>query len=393
MLAHFRSGDYRIQWEVTMNRIVYIGIDVHSTNFTFCSLEPNFRGEDKIFGVAQTAPGYRSVLKYIEQIRKALPYDADIVCGYEAGCFGYALQRQLSERSIRCQILAPTTMYSEKGQRRKTDRRDAKMIAENLANGTFSPVYVPTREDEEVKDYIRMRDDHRKALKKIKQQINAFCLRHGHRYPGKSKWTVAHTKWLKGLELDHLDRETLDEYYQSYEYHVDRIEGFDRRIEELASKEAYAEQVKKLRCFLGIETVTAVALIVESGDFKRFRKGNIYAAYLGLVPGENSSGDNYRQGGMTKAGNKHLRRLLTEASQSICKGTIGHKSKALKARQRGNAPEVIAYADRANERLRRKYYRMVNRGKDRNTAVAAVSRELACFVWGMMTGNTQAALG
>ena len=375
-----------------MNRIVYVGIDVHSTNFTFCSIEPVFGGEDKVFGIAQMAPGYQSVLKYIGQIKKNLPYDVDVICGYEAGCFGYTLERQLFSRGIRCLILAPTTMRSEKGQRQKTDRRDAKMIAENLANGTFSPVYVPTREDEQVKDYIRMRDDHRKALKKIKQQINAFCLRHGHHYPGKSKWTIAHVKWLKGLELDTLDREILNEYYQTYEYHVDRIEQFDRRIEEMASEEAYAEKVKKLRCFLGIETVTAVALVVETGDFSRFRKGNIYAAYLGLVPGENSSGDNYQQRGVTKAGNKHLRSLLTEAAQSICKGAIGHKSKALKARQRGNDAEVIAYADRANERLRRKYYRMIQRGKTRNTAVAAVSRELACFIWGMMTDNTQGVL-
>lgn len=375
-----------------MNRIVYVGIDVHSTNFTFCSLEPVFGGEDKIFGIAQMAPGYRNVLKYMEQIKKDLPYDIDIVCGYEAGCFGYTLERQLASRGIKCQILAPTTMHSEKGQRQKTDRRDAKMIAQNLANGTFHPVYVPTREDEQVKDYIRMRDDHRKALKKVKQQINAFCLRHGHHFPGKSKWTIAHVKWLKGLDLDSLDREILNEYYQTYEYHVDRIEQFDKRIKELASAEAYAEKVKKLRCFLGIETVTAVALIVETGDFDRFPKGNIYAAYLGLIPGERSSGDNYRQGGVTKAGNKHLRSLLTEAAQSICKGTIGHKSKALKMRQRDNEPATIAYADRANERLRRKYYRMIHRGKKRNTAVAAISRELACFIWGMMTGNTGEAL-
>lgn len=138
--------------------------------------------------------------------------------------------------------------------------------------------------------------------------------------------------------------------------------------------------------------MTAVALIVESGDFDRFRKGNIYAAYLGLIPGERSSGDDLRQGGATKAGNKHLRSLLTEAAQSVCKGAIGHKSKALKARQRDNDPATIAYADRANERLRRKYYRMIHRGKKRNTAVAAVSRELACFIWGMMTGNTGEAL-
>ncbi len=370
-----------------MNRIIYVGIDVHSVNFTFCALEPNFGGEDKIFAVTQTAPGCQSVVKYIERLKKELLYDADFICGYEAGCFGYTLQRQLSAKKIKCIILAPSTMSAEKGKRRKTDRRDAKMIAQNLAYGTYSPVYVTTRDDEQVKEYIRMRDDHKAAHKKIKQQINAFCLRHGHRYPGKSNWTIAHLKWLQGLELDVLDREILNEYLQSFGYQSDRIEQFDKRIEKLASQDAYAEKVRRLRCLLGVETATAIAVIVETGDFKRFAKGNLYAAYLGLVPGEDSSGDDINKQGISKAGNTHLRKLLTEASQKICQGRIGHKSKALKARQKGNEAYVITYADKANERLRRKYYRMIQRGKKRNVAVTAISRELACFIWGMMTEN------
>jgi transposase len=147
--------------------------------------------------------------------------------------------------------------------------------------------------------------------------------------------------------------------------------------------------VKKLECFLGIKTHTALSLIVETGDFARFNKGNVYAAYLGLAPGEHSSSDDMNRLGITKAGNSHLRRLLIEASGGICKGVIGQKSKALKARQSGNTAEVIAYADKANVRLRRKYYKLIHRGKKRNIAVAAVARELACFVWGMMTNDIQ----
>ena len=161
----------------------------------------------------------------------------------------------------------------------------------------------------------------------------------------------------------------------------------DKRIEELASGERYAEKVKKLGCFLGVKTPTALATIVESGDFKRFKKGNVYAAYIGLTPSEHSSGDSVVRGGISKAGNTHLRRLFVEAAQSICKGEIGHKSKALSARQTGNESEVIAYADKANERMRRKYYRMMAHGKTRNVAVTAIARELACFIWGMMTGD------
>ena len=149
----------------------------------------------------------------------------------------------------------------------------------------------------------------------------------------------------------------------------------------------YVEKVKALRCFVGIETHTALSLVVETGDFQRFAKGNIYAAYLGLAPGEHSSSTDIKHLGITKAGNSHLRRLLTEAAGGICKGVIGHKSKALRARQEGNSAEIIAYADKANVRLRSRYYHYIRRGKKRNVAVAAVARELACFIWGMMTGN------
>ena len=238
----------------------------------------------------------------------------------------------------------------------------------------------------EVKEYLRMRDDHKKALKKIKQQIGMFCMRHGYYYEG-TKWTIAHLKWIKKLELSPIYQETLDEYLTSYEEQTAKIERFDARIEEIASQAEYAEKIKKLGCFLGLKTHTALSLIVETGDFRRFAKGNVYAAYLGLTPGEHSSAVKVNRLGITKAGNSHLRLLLVEAASGICKGAIGHKSKALKQRQQGNSGEVIAYADKANARLRSKYYRLIRHGKKRNVAVAAVARELACFVWGMMTDN------
>ena len=134
-------------------------------------------------------------------------------------------------------------------------------------------------------------------------------------------------------------------------------------------------------------------MIVETGDFKRFAKGNTYAAFLGLAPGEHSSSTNVNRLGISKAGNSHLRCLLIEAAKGICKGAIGHKSKELRSRQKGQAAEVIAYADKANTRLRSKYYRMIRHGKKKNVAVAAVARELACFIWGMMTGNISIGSG
>ena len=371
-----------------MKRILRIGMDVHSTNYTLCAMEPVLGEDDRIFANVQVTPDYKNILLFIENLKMKLGLnnEYDIVCGYEAGCLGYSLYNQLTDAGVKCVILAPTTMLTPQGNRVKTDARDALMIAQCLSYGGYRAVYIPTEEDDSVKEYLRMRDDHKLALKKIKQQINAFCLRHGHHYTG-TKWTIAHWKWLKKLEVSEMYRETLDEYMASYEEQTAKIERFDTRIEEIASQERYQEKVKKLTCFLGIKTHTALSLIVETGDFERFAKGNTYAAFLGLAPGENSSGEHINRTGITKAGNSHLRVLLIEAAGGICKGMIGHKSKDLRARQNGNTAEVIAYADKANTRLRSRYYRLIRHGKKRNVAVAAIARELACFVWGMMTDN------
>lgn len=371
-----------------MNRIIKIGMDVHSTNYTLCAMEPTIGSEDRIYGEIQVAPDYKEIIAFIGSLKLKLGFNDDysIECGYEAECLDYTLYHQLTHAGIKCVILAPTTMLSPQGTRIKTDKRDAHLIAQCLCYGGYHPVYIPTGEDDSVKEYVRMRDDHKLALKKLKQQINAFALRHDHKYDG-TKWTAKHITWLKKLELDSMYRETLDEYMASCEEQAAKIERYDKRIEEIANEARYKEKTGELGCFLGIKTHSSLSLIVETGDFKRFAKGNTYAAFLGLAPGEHSSSASINRLGISKAGNTHLRMLLIEAAKGICKGTIGHKSKELRFRQSGQSAEVIAYADKANTRLRSKYYKMIRHGKKKNVAVAAVARELACFIWGMMTGN------
>ena len=367
---------------------VYVGMDVHKESFTLCSFTIE---EDKASHIQKIKPDYRQVLKYLEFLRTVYGRDAEFVCGYEAGCLGFSLYRQLTAYHVDCVILAPTTMLVQRGKKWiKTDKRDAAMIGRCLAQNNYSPVHVPTVQDEETKEYIRMRADHKLALKKVKQQILAFCLRHNYRFEeGRKNWTQTHIKWLKSLKPEGLYREILEEYLLTFDYLTNKLERLDKRIEELASGETYQENVKKLTCFLGVKTQTALSVIVEVGDFQRFAAPDKFAAYLGLVPGENSSGDDQKRLGITKAGNTHVRRLLVEAAQSFGRGAVGHKSKELKKRQEGNTPQVIAYADKANERLRRRYYKMVlGNGKRSNVAKTAVARELACFIWGMMTGHT-----
>jgi len=369
-----------------MNSILYVGMDVHKESYTVCSY--SFE-HDEVEYQQKLPPDYKMVLKYLEQLRKRAGENVEFVCGYEAGCLGYTLYHQLSSHGVNCVILAPTTMGITNTARIKNDKRDAGNIARCLAFHTYSEVYVPTVEDESVKEYVRMRDNQKKALKIIKQQILALVLRQGYRFElGKNYWTQKHLIWLRALDMGGISQEALREYLITYDYLTDKIERLDARIEELASAERYQESVKKLSCLIGVKTHTALSVLVEIGDFNRFAKADRLAGYLGLVPGEDSSGNRQRHTGITKAGNNHVRRLLVEAAQSYTRGAVGHKSLALKKRQAGNPPEVIAYADKANERLRRKFYRMVLKNKSqRNVAATAIARELACFMWGMMTDH------
>jgi len=374
--------------EATMNSIVYIGMDVHKESFTVCCYTFD---ADKIQYQQKMEPDYKLVLKYIEQIRKHFPKDAEYVCGYEAGCIGYTLYHQLTDHGVKCIILAPTTMAITNTNRVKTDRKDTGNIARCLAFHTYSEVHVPTDEDNAVKEYIRMRDDQKKMLKSTKQQILALVLRQGHRFEGgRSYWTARHVKWLKSLDLGGVLQETLGEYLITYEYLTEKVARLDLRIEELACDERYKEKVGKLSCLIGIKTHTALTAVVEVGDFERFAKAEKFASFLGLVPREDSSGDSQNRYGITKAGNSHLRRLLVEAAQGYTRGAVGHKSVALKQRQQGNNPHVIAYANKANERLRRRFYKMtLKNGVNRNKATTAIARELACFIWGMMTNRVE----
>ena len=366
---------------------VYVGMDVHKETFSLCC----YTNEKEIAEYPQKVEAhYSKVINYIEAMRFHYGDDVLFICGYEAGCLGFTLYHELTAHNVKCVILAPTTMLQQRGKKKvKTDKRDAALIARCLAHHDYSPVHVPTEKDEQVKEFIRMRDDHRLALKKVKQQILSFCLRHGYHYDGtKNNWTQTHINWLRSLKPAGLYQEILEEYLLSYDYLVSKIDRIEQRIEELSSEDEYKEKVHKLKCFLGIKTQTALAVLTETGDFKRFPDAQHYASYLGLVPGEDSSGEDQNRLGITKAGNRHVRMLLVEAAQSYGRGQVGYKSKELSARQAGNPPAVIEYADKANERLRRKYYRMVLKNcKKTNVAKTAVARELACFIWGMMTEN------
>jgi transposase len=244
----------------TMKRIIYVGMDVHLNSYTMCCVEPSFKDEDKIFGHMRLEPSVSSVKLYLTKIAERINdpgRSIHFICGYEAGFIGYSLYHEMNAAGLTCVILAPSTMPQHPGHRIKTDKRDAEHIAKSLAYGTYRAVHIPTAEDEQTRDYLRMRNDHQLALKKVKQQINAFCLRLGKHYTsGRTKWSQAHLHWLRNMELPALHREILDEYLTTYETTSTRIQAFDQRIEELASRDRYHEPVKQLSCFIGIFTVS-----------------------------------------------------------------------------------------------------------------------------------------
>jgi transposase len=243
------------------------------------------------------------------------------------------------------------------GNRTKTDRGDARKLAKALHWGSFKEVVVLSPEDEATRDYIRMRNDRKEALKKAKKQLLSFLLRKGKQYPERgSKWTRKYRDWLKSITFESLvDQLTFDEYHAEA-YRLEKaVERFDLQIEEYSQDDRYKENVSRLRCFGGIDTHIAMALVCEVGDFSRFPTAKSFSSFLGLCPGQQSSGIRTRRTGITKSGNSNLRKLLTESANSMARTTIFSKSKRLSTRQAGNLVAVITYADRGTARGKRKF--------------------------------------
>jgi transposase len=334
------------------------------------------------------------VLTYIKNIEHRFKDDeVSVVCGYEAGPTGFSLCRDLQKKDISCVVMAPSSLAkSPDEKKRKTDKIDARSLALHLAHHTYKAVNVLSPEMETIKELTRTRASALKAQKRSKQNLLSFLLRKGMVYPygGRAKyWTQKFYAWLKTLEFTNaVERYSFEEYLTEVNHQMSRVVRLDEKIAEVAENPLISEDVKKLCCFSGISTLTAVSFIAEIGDFNRFEKANYFASYLGLCPGLHSSGLSKQNRGITKAGNTNLRRLLIEAAQSMSHSQkCGKKSQRLLARQKGQDPTIIAYADKAADRIKRKRYSMIFRGVNTNKATTAAAREMACFIWGMMTNH------
>jgi transposase len=300
------------------------------------------------------------------------------VC-YEAGPGGYALQRQLTTPRVRCQVIAPALIPRKPGERIKTNRRDARKLGALLRAGVLTEVRPPTPEEEAVRDLCRARDDAREDLQRCRHRLGKLLLRRGLHYGGRN-WTRRHRQWMAGLVWTQpAERVVVDDYLLAIAQLEARLIELDARLRDIAHTEPYREPVAWLRCFRGIETLTAILILAELHDFRRFHSPRALMAYLGLVPGENSTGEKHRRGRITRTGNALVRRLLVETAWHYQhRASVGV---ALAKRRTGQPTRVIAIADKAQQRLCRRFRRLAEHHKPMSKIAVAIARELTGFLW------------
>ena len=347
-----------------------VGLDVHATRIVAAVLDAE-TGQLQTFGMSgesTTAAAFCAGLP--KPVRVA----------YEAGPTGYGLARELAKRGIECIVAAPSKIPRASGDRVKTDRRDAEHLVRLLLAGKLHPVRVPGDEEEALRDLVRAREAVRVDLMRSRHRLSKLLLRHGIRFDDGQAWTDRHRDWLASVTLDWpAAQATLLDAQGAIDALAHRRGALEREIVAMLPVCPWTVQVGRLRCLRGVDTLTAVGLCAEVGDFERFARAEQLMSYIGLVPSESTTGQQRRLGSITKTGSGHARRLLVEAAWHYRKRpTIG---KALTDRQHDQPPEAIAVAWSAQRRLHRTWTRLEKRAKRRTIIAVAAARELAGFAW------------
>jgi transposase len=351
----------------------YVGIDAHKKDLYVAML----RGHEKTPVTWQVANEPNAVRRLVRKLEREAP--GPVQMWYEAGPCGYALQRQVTTPRVNCQVIAPGLIPRKPGERIKTNRRDARKLAELLRAGLLTEVRPPTPAEEAVRDLCRARDDAREDLQRARHRLGKLLLRRGLHYSGRN-WTRAHRQWVDSLQwTQSAERVVVDDYQLAIDHLEARLIELDTRLAEIAETAPYREPVGWLRCFRGIDTLTAILILAELHDFRRFHSARALMAYLGLVPGEDSTGEKQRRGRITRTGNALVRRLLVETAWHYQhRPGIGV---ALTRRRKGQPGRVIAIADKAQQRLCRRFRRLAEHHKPAPKIAVAIARELAGFLW------------
>lgn len=356
----------------------YVGLDVHKDTIAV-SVADAGRSKARYYGtISHTAAAVSSLLKKINPDGEVLE-----LC-YEAGPCGYGLYHQLTGSGHECQVVAPTLIPQRASDKVKTDRRDSLRLAELLRAGELTPVWVPDAKQEAIRDLVRTRDDFKTSQRQARQQLLAFLLRHSLNWTGgKKNWTKGFWHWLEAIQMPDVNQHfALKEYIDTVRYYSSRLQAIEKQM--LVAKSGWSLEpiVEGLMAMRGINLVAAMGIVAELGDLSRFSKPTQLMAYLGLVPSEHSSGDSRRQGGITKSGNGHVRRLLIESAW--CYRFAARKSRDIEQRAQKTSPEVQAIAWKAQRRLCARYRALSERGMSSCKVVTAVARELSGFIWAVV---------
>lgn len=358
---------------------IYLGLDVHKESITIAVLPASAKVPTR---VDKLPHDLRKIRRYVERLGPA----ESIQACYEASGAGYVVHRAFADWGIACAVIAPSLIPTKPGVQRKHDKYDAAQLARLYRAGELTPVHIPTESEERVRDLVRCRATFQREILKSRHYILKFLARRGFVFREGTNWRQPHYEWLRRLAsatspLVAEDRIVFGEYLALLEYKLARREELDTQIAALALTPPLAERIARLQCFRGIDTHAAMVLATELVDWRRFGSARELMAYFGLVPREHSSGDKLRRGSITKAGNSYVRHVLVQAAWSY--RFAPKVGVALRKRQQGQDPRVIAHAWKAQHRAH-KLYRRVSATRPPQIAVVAVARELVGFLWSVM---------
>ena len=357
------------------HNIVWVGMDTDAKKNQIAM----YRGwETELAAEWEAGMEAQGIKKLIERLRRE---KAEVRCVYEAGPCGYELYRKLRKAGIHCDVIAPSLTPRKPGDRVKTNRRDARNLARLYRAGELTVIDVPNEKQEALRDLTRAREDVREDLTRRQHRLNRFLARQGCHYQEGDKWTQKHWAWIRKIQFEDANLGTvLEESIRAVEQSQEQLKTLDAKIEENAQKPEYIQKVARYQTLRGVKIVTAMTLVAEVWDMRRYPTAPQFMASTGLVPSERSTGDRQRQGKITKTGNAHLRRVLGEAAWHYRhRASVGRD---IKKRRKGQPEAVVSIAERADQRLNRKFRKMVDRyNKKPVIAAVAVARELAGFIW------------